>query len=354
MTPKEVIRAVVNSQESDRLPVSWSALNVVLRQQNITLEQFYQLPAEEYAQISADTTRRYGGDMMAGGFNGTLAVKALGGKIKFREKGSPDVQEPLITDIAQLDKININRIKDDFHYQASYEASKHLVRLAGDEYFVSTNFWGPFTQAGLLFGAEPLMRKCLKDKEAVRRLLDFTFELIKASSEDFIALGTGVGGLADPTSSGDMISRKIFEELSLPYLRKVYDWYHSKGLITTLHICGNITDRLDLIPETGAEILSLDYKVSMKTAAEILGGKVVIGGNADPVGVIMMGDEAAVKNAYEDILKQVEGVPYVLMAGCGIPGGTPLKNLEAMRNFAYSRAPHYNKQIEKNEKFKPI
>jgi uroporphyrinogen decarboxylase len=248
----------------------------------------------------------------------------------------------LIKDITQLDKINLDRVKEDFHYQVSYEVSKHIVRLAGDEYFVSTGFWGPFTQAGLIFGAEPLMRSCLKDKGAVRQLLDFTVELIKFCSEDVIALGIGVGGLADPTSSGDMISRKIFEEFSLPYLKKIYDWYRSKGLITTLHICGDITDRLDLIPETGAHILSLDYKVSMKTAAEILGGKVVIGGNADPVSIIMMGNEETVRKAYLDIFDQVEGAPYVLMAGCGIPGGAPITNIEVMRDLAYQTVPHYS------------
>ncbi|MDR1908852.1 MAG: uroporphyrinogen decarboxylase family protein [Spirochaetaceae bacterium] len=343
MTPREVVRAVVNFEEPDRLPLSISAHSIIRKQQGLTQEQFLLLPPEEQAQSTVDVNRRYGGDILAAGFNGTLAVKALGGKVKFREKGFADVQEPLINNIAELDAIDPERVKKDFHYQSAFEVAKSIVALAGNDYLVSTGSWGPFTQAGLLFGAEPLMRACLRDSEAVRALLDFTFELIKACSEEIIALGIGVGGLADPSSSGDMISRKVFEEFSLPYLRKVYDWYRSRGLITTLHICGDIADRLDLIPETGAQILSLDYKVSMKRAAELLGGKVVIGGNADPVGVIMMGDGETVRKAYLDIFEQVEGVPYVLMAGCGIPGGTPLSNIEVMRDLAYATVPHYRR-----------
>jgi uroporphyrinogen decarboxylase len=341
MTPKEIISAVSRFEEPDRLPISISAHSIIRRQEGITLEQQYQQPPEQQARHVVEVTRTYGGDLMMAGFNGTLAVKALGGKIKFRDKGSPDVQEPLITDIAQLDKLELRRLRDDFHYQVSQEVSRHVIALAGDEYHVSTGFWGPFTQAGLLFGAEPLMRKCLRDKNAVRALLDFTFELITFCAEDVIALGAGVGGLADPTSSGDMISRRIFEEFSLPYLRKVYDWYRSKGLITTLHICGDITDRLDLIPETHTHILSLDYKVSMKTAAEILKGRVVVGGNADPVEVIMMGDAETVRKAYLDIFEQVGGAPYIMMAGCGIPGGTPIENILVMRDLAYQTVPHY-------------
>jgi uroporphyrinogen decarboxylase len=341
MTPKEVVRAVCAFKEPDRLPLFISAKGIIRRQHGITIEQLYDMPPEGQARSAMDIMRRHGGDLITAGYDGTLAVKALGGNVVFRDKGAPDVLDPLIKDIADLDKIKMERIKEDYYYQVDYEVSRHLIALAGDEYFVSTGFWGPFTQAGLLFGTEPLMRKCLKDRNAVRGLLDFCFELLKICSEDIIDLGAGIGSIADPTASKDMISRKLFEDLALPYLKKVYDWYASKNQLTTLHICGDITDRLDLMPETGANILSLDYKVSMKTAAEMLGDKMVIAGNADPVDVIMLGNEETVRNAYMKILEEVEGVPYVLMAGCSIPSKTPLANLKAMRDIAYQTVPHY-------------
>jgi uroporphyrinogen decarboxylase len=341
MSPKEVIQAVTSFREPDRLPLFISAKGIIRRQRGITVEQLYHTPPEEQARSGMDIMRRYGGDLIAGGYDGTLAVKALGGNVVFRSRGAPDVLEPLIRDIADLDRLKLDRIKEDYYYQVDYEVSKQLIALAGDEYFVSTGFWGPFTQAGLLFGTEPLMRKCIKDKNAVRALLDFCLELLKVCSEDIIDLGAGIGSIADPTASKDMISRTVFEELALPWLRKANDWHASKNQLTTLHICGDITDRLDLMPETGANILSLDYKVSMKTAAEQLGSKMVIAGNADPVDVIMLGNEETVRNAYLKILEEVAGVPYVLMAGCSIPGKTPLANLKVMRDIAYQTVPQY-------------
>lgn len=350
MTPKEVYTAVINFEEPDRIPLSISAHDIVRRQQGLTLEQYYLLPPQEQAESVMDVYRTYGGDVIRAGFNGILAIKAIGGKVKFRDKGHPDVEEPLFKTISALDTINLDTLKQDFHYQVCRETSKEIVALAGEEYCIATGSWGPFTQGGLLFGAEPLMRNCLRDREAVRALLDFTFELIKAYSEEIIALGITVGTLADPSASGDMVSRKTFEEFALPWLKKTFDWYKSKGLSTSLHICGNITDRLDLLPESGADVMSLDYKVSMKNAAEILGGKMVIGGNANPAGVLMTGDQKEVRRAYLDILEQVEGVPYVLMAGCGIPAGVPIANIEAMRDLAYSIVPHYNTGAKKEAK----
>jgi uroporphyrinogen decarboxylase len=347
MTPKEVYAAVVNFEEPDRIPLSISAQDIIRAQRGITLEQYYLLPPKEQAEFLVDTHRVYGGDVIRAGFNGTLAIKAIGGKVKFRDKGHPDVGEPLFRTISDIDKINLDTLKQDFHYQVCREASKEIVALAGKEYCVSSGSWGPFTQAGLLFGAEPLMRKCLRDKEAVRALLDFAFELIKAYSDEIIDLGVDVGTLADPSASGDMISKKTFEEFALPALKKTFDWYKSRGLSTSLHICGDVTDRLDLLPESGADVMSLDYKVSMKRAAEILGGKIVIGGNVNPAGELMTGDRNEVREAYLNIFEQVEGAPYVLMAGCGIPSGVPIANIEAMRDLAYGSAPHYKTKAKK-------
>jgi uroporphyrinogen decarboxylase len=350
MTPKEVYRAVVNFEEPDRIPLSISAHDIVRRQRGLTLEQYYCLPPKEQAELSVDVHRSYGGDVIRAGFNGTLAIKAMGGKVKFRDKGHPDVEETFVKAVSDLDKINLDKIKQDFHYQACREASKEIVALAGEEYCISTGSWGPFTQAGLLFGAEPLMRNCLRDRKAVYALLDFTFELIKAYSEEIIDLGIDVGTLAEPSASGDMVSKKTFEEFALPWLKKTFAWHKSRGLSTSLHICGNVTDRLDLLPESGADVMSLDYKVSMKRAAEILGDKIVIGGNANPAGVLMTGDQEEVRRAYLDIFEQVGDAPYVLMAGCGIPAGVPISNIEVMRDLAYSTVPHYKTGGKKKSK----
>jgi uroporphyrinogen decarboxylase len=70
----------------------------------------------------------------------------------------------------------------------------------------------------------------------------------------------------------------------------------------------------------------------------------VIAGNADPVDVIMMGSEETVRDAYMKILEEVEGVPYVLMAGCAIPNKTPLANLKAMMDIAYNTVPRYRQR----------
>jgi uroporphyrinogen decarboxylase len=138
MTPKEVYGAVVKFEKPDRIPLSISAHDIVRRQKGLTLEQYYLLPPKEQAEFSVDVHRTYGGDVIRAGFNGTLAIKAIGGKVKFRDKGHPDVEEPLVKSISDLDKIDLAVLKQDFHYQVCREVSKEIVALAGEEYCVSS------------------------------------------------------------------------------------------------------------------------------------------------------------------------------------------------------------------------
>jgi uroporphyrinogen decarboxylase len=323
----------------ERFPTTASVFSVSSRAAGYTYEQFANLDPLEQAQFEYNVVSKYGTDHLSGSMSGTLLPEALGGKIKFRDHGSPDVDEPLIESISDLDKIDITRIRQYHHYQKSLSATKHLFDLGNGVYNNYVHTWGVFTQAGLFYGEEKLMRACLRDKNAVYALLDFTFEVFKYTQEEFVLAGATIGSCADPTASGDMISKRVFEEFAAPYLQKVYDWYKSKGLYTSLHICGNIDDRIDVIPDTHVDIISVDHKVDIIRAANILAGRVVIGGNADPVSVIMDTTPAEVRAFYEDIIAQLDGYPYIVMPGCSVPTSSPIENVLAMVETAHALRP---------------
>jgi uroporphyrinogen decarboxylase len=334
-----VLESVLRGVAPERLPTTASASSVAIRKAGYTFEQFLRVDPRERARLEYDTALAYGGDYLAGGFWGTLAVEALGGRIKFREHGSPDVCAPLIENIADIDRIDITAIRRHPYYRIALDTTKLLFGLGDGKFNNQVGSWGIFTQAGLYYGAEKLLRGCLRDKSAIRALLDFTLEAFKYSQEEFVGLGATVGGSADPTASGDMISRGVFEEFALPYLQKTYDWFKSKGLSTTLHICGDINDRIDLIPDTHTDILSVDYKVDIARAARILDGRVAIGGNADPASVILAQTPEAITAAYQKIIDDLEGYPYIVMPGCGIPHLTPIENIVAINRLAHSTRP---------------
>jgi uroporphyrinogen decarboxylase len=192
--------------------------------------------------------------------------------------------------------------------------------------------WGPFTLCGLLYGAEKLMRDLYKNAEAVHVILEWTTRLyLEFVKYFFIECGVNLVSMGDPSASGDMISRKHFENFVVPVYSAIYEQLRKKKVITCLHICGNIENRLDLIPQTGVSLVSIDYKVSIKKAREAFGTKTALAGNVNPVDVIKDGKTEDIISAGERCIADAgEGGGFVLMPGCDISPVTPFENVKTM------------------------
>ncbi|HNX60920.1 MAG TPA: uroporphyrinogen decarboxylase family protein, partial [Spirochaetota bacterium] len=262
-------------------------------------------------------------------------LRAAGGKIKFRVKGTPDVQEILLKKATDTERVNLDEVKHDEGIQTLAGAAKILSGKIGSHTVVGTSQWAPFTLGGLAFGVEGIMRGIYRDKASVHAVLEFATELCWRYLEPFIDSGVSMISLADPSASGDMISREQFVEFSLPYLSKVARRIKHRGVNVTVHICGDTTNRLDTIPSCEADVMSMDYKVDLAEAARILGGKIAFAGNMNPVAVMQKETPEGVRNACLECIGKTRAIPgYILMPGCDIPPSVPVENVKAMVDAA--------------------
>lgn len=332
MTGKEVVLKTINREKTSRLPVvifsggAWTFNN-----KGFTLQEILG-KAELAAGIIAGTNEHLESDIIwaGSGFN-NLPVRVLGGKIKFRAKGTMDVQEPLFDKAAEVDRINLDRLKQDEEVRSIYETAALLEQSVGRHTLVGGCGWGPFTLAAQFYGVEKIMQGIYKDKPAVHAVLEFAAEASFQYYAPFLESGAQILSVAEPTASGDLISRNHFEEFTLPYLKKFMKRLKGAGAINLLHICGDITNRLDLIPESGADVLSVDYKVDLGRVRETLGTKMAFAGNVNPVDVLVDATpEEVAAAARQCIEKAGQDSYYILMPGCDLSPGVPLKNLQAM------------------------
>lgn len=181
------------------------------------------------------------------------------------------------------------------------------------------------------------MKATFKKPAFVEKVVDFATRLLIHLYEPVVADGTlELISLADPTASGDLISRKQFEKFAVPALKTFTDWAKSKNAHTLVHICGNTTDRLDLFPLTGASCISLDHKTDMVKAKETLHGKMCFGGNVDPVKIMLNGTVQEVETTCREIIK-IAGTDggFVLMPGCDIPPTVPYDNIKKFIQVAH-------------------
>lgn len=333
MTPKETILKAYEGGKSERVPVTlfgagmWS-----IKEYNTTFKELAH-DAEKMTDMLVAISEKLLCDIVyAGSGYNNFHVSSIGHKdVKYREVGAPDLVDHFISDVADLDKMDLADLDSDEVITTVIKALRATREKIGDEYVMTMTAWGPFTLAARAVGEEVMMKATFKNKELVHKATDFMTDLLIHLYAPLVQDGTlDVISLADPTASGDLISKRQFKEFAVPYLKKFNDWASSKGVPTLLHICGNTTDRLDLMPETGASCISLDHKTDIAVAKEELHGKMCFGGNVDPVAVMLQGSVQDVEAECKKII-EAAGTDggFVLMPGCDIPPTVPYENIQA-------------------------
>ncbi|MDR3356279.1 MAG: hypothetical protein LBO04_03730 [Spirochaetaceae bacterium] len=337
MNAKEIITELLALRRTPRQAVAlMSAGAWALNSSGVSLEKALSETPQKVADILYRAYTEAESDIVwaMSGYN-NIVIGAVGGKIKFRLKGTPDVIETLIKEDADIDSINIDKIDRDGRVRFLLETTRLLAKGINGQNYLALTRWGPFTLAGLLYGAENLMRNIYRRPDSVRRLLDFTVDLYLKYARLYIDNGADFFLLAEPTSSGDMIARNHFEAFALPAFKKVFDALREQKVRTALHICGNISDRLDLLNGIGAELVSVDYKVDLAKCREVFDGRTAFAGNMNPVAVMQKESPGGVAEACRaSIARAGAGTGFLLMPGCDIPPTTPLANIRAMAGAA--------------------
>jgi len=336
-TSREVITKALNREPTDRIPAAligagtWSVheYGVSFKQLSTDHSLMARMIIEMASKLQSDI-------VYVGSGYPNFPVAALGCAIKYRNVGTPDLEGPLVHAESDLARLDLSRISSDPVLSAIREAFGIVHKALGNDYAVAVTSWGPFTLGARLIGEEAMMKALYKNPGLVKATSEFTVSMLKLlygplllpGSLDLILLG-------EPSSSGDLISRKQFEEYVLPHLQSFIGWASGRGARTILHVCGNSADRLDLYPKTGAHCISLDHKTDMVRAREVLRGTMCFAGNVDPVKVMLQGTSQDVENACRNVIEKAGADGgFILLPGCDIPPGVPLDNIQTFMRVA--------------------
>ncbi|WP_094603493.1 Uroporphyrinogen decarboxylase [Sporomusa silvacetica DSM 10669] len=299
------------------------------RQKGLNLQEVLEKPELGAAAIIAINQVIRSDIVWPGSGYHNLLVHIFGGKIKFRPQGNIDVIEPAFAQIAEADRIDLSQIDNHEWIRALRLIISQVNEQIGNEFLIGTSSWGPFTLAGQFYGVEKLMSGLYKDKAGIHALLEVMTAVCIAYLAPAIDSGARILSIAEPTASGDLISLTHFEEFVAPYIKKVNDELKKREAYTTLHICGNIRDRVHLAPQLNVDVLSVDYKVDLSLAQKNLAGKIALAGNVNPVLLKDGTVDEIIRAAKQSIQQAGRGANYILMPGCDIPPSVPLANIVA-------------------------
>jgi uroporphyrinogen decarboxylase len=282
-------------------------------------------------------------------FQNATEASAMGCEVEFPEDDIPVVHEEgwvrTEKDLRRLEKLDIihhglNGRQIEFRRAMMQLADKYPVRFQGGSIFypganpaLTHTSNGPFTNAAYLMGTTELFVAILDRPDFVCELLhiiaektiawlDFCWQEEKLPNRD----------LAWTDDLAAYLSEDAWQDVVLPYnqrLRDHFDW-------ASLHMCGHTDHLLEIFTNQLKinEYQGFGWMVDLDKVAEIMGGKVVLLGNVNPL-IIAKGKPKHVKKATRQVIEKLAPCRgLIIQDGNNIAPGSPLENINAMMEAA--------------------
>ncbi len=252
-----------------------------------------------------------------------VPVEAMGLDLMFSEHKGPSFPNPVRTR-ADVDGLEVPDpvSKTGFVAEAIREVNRRLASRVPLIGFAGA----PFTLATYMVEGE-----ITKDFSRVKRMMFSEPETLHALLEK--ATDTVIRYLSMQAEAGvhayqifdtwaGSLSSFHYRSFALPYVRKIVQAMRGYGLPSILYVNGSCA-LLEDMKEAGADVVSVDWRLSLSVARKRLSESTGIQGNLDPVS--LLGTPSVLKDEVGRILKEMEGRPgFIFNLGHGILPETPV------------------------------
>ena len=293
--------------------------------------------AENEAKCQIEAYNRFGNDVLIAEYGLHTVGKSLGSKMSDPEDAVPAIIDHVLKDLADIDQLDFERVKlkNSKDFQLHLECAKILIERMGKEVPTGTLISGPLTAVASIYPVEKLLKALRKRGEDVHKLMRLCTDALKEVHNEFVNVGSMIL-FCEPIASGSIISPKDYREFVLPYTIELMENIHDHKGMVCYHICG---DTKKIIPEmlkTKPDMISIDNRVPIEFAKELIQPYMPLVGNVDPVETMILGTPENVDKAIKHCIKEAYDSKngYILCTGCDLNGNIPLENLDAFMNAA--------------------
>ncbi len=325
MTPKERIYTTLKGGSCDRPAVTpifmaWAA-NFI----GHTYREYY-LDGDILIKAQLAVVRAFNLDQISAISDPWREASAYGMEFEYPPDGVGKPKELLIKtrgDIAKIKPLDVEKLP---RTKDRIESVAKMAAEIGRSHSVLGWVEGPLAEYADLRGVEQAMLDFIDEPdllmEAGERIIDneiaFANAQIKAGA-DMIGVGDAAASLIGPDLYGKYVAALE---------KRLFATIHEAGATVKLHICGNITDIIEGMAETGADIIDVDWMVPLDKARELVGPDIALCGNFDPSAVLLQGSAEDVAEAAKECI-ELGGERFLLMPGCEVPPATPEANIRA-------------------------
>ena len=284
------------------------------------------------AEVSLQPYRVFGVDAVIFFSDILIPVEAMGVGVALTDKG-PEIENPIRTQ-RDVDALGIPDPAAEVPFVGSI--IKKLRQDLRDEVPLMGFAGAPWTLASYMIeggGSKSFAEiKALayQQPRVLHGLLDKLASTVSSYLLFQIESGAQVIQLFD-TWAGEL-NRSDYEEFALPYTKKIFDAVGDRApRILYLNGCAAI---LESMATSGADVLSIDWRIGIAEARNRVGDRIALQGNLDPC--VLLGPQERIVSKTAEILELAGPVAHILNLGHGILPPTPIENARAFVEFAKS------------------
>ena len=251
-----------------------------------------------------------------------VPMEAMGLSLDFVEKRGPVFADP-VRDRAAVDRLGIPDPEDDLGFVM--ETIRILRReLSGRVPLIGFS-GAPFTLATYLIEGGSsrnyinTKRMMYQDPELyhalMRKITDCTITYLSGQ------IAAGVQAVQVFDSWAGVLAPCDYAEFSLPYVKEIVSALSGKG-VPVIYFANNGASLLDLTTTCGADVLGIDWRISLDKVVEKVAGRMSVQGNMDPIALFLPEDKLAAR--IRQVLEQGRAARgHIFNLGHGIVPETP-------------------------------
>jgi [methyl-Co(III) methanol-specific corrinoid protein]:coenzyme M methyltransferase len=334
---REKILDLISGKKINEQPAFSGLIHITeegLNQEGLSLHEIHR-DAKKMAKAAGSTFKLTGMPSATLPLDLCSPAEMLGAELNYFEGGEfmfPQVKRALVESVKEAERLGIGELGNwgletkrltTNRLNIICEAIGLVKEDIGKDVVISGMIPGPYTLLLYICNPKNLFIEMKKEPQAVMdALLNLANFLTKIGNE-YKKAGADFITIHDMGGSPGFIGPAKYEQFVLPAEKSLIEKL-SKPVV--LSVCGNVTNGLHLLSQTGADAISVDQTVDLVTAREALKDTLLFG-NLDPVETIWKGDKGQIAEAVRGAKEA--GVDAV-WPGCDLVIQTPVENIRTI------------------------
>jgi [methyl-Co(III) methanol-specific corrinoid protein]:coenzyme M methyltransferase len=203
------------------------------------------------------------------------------------------------------------------------ETLRIAKRDCGDRMAVLGKVMGPLSMTQVMCGIERTMMALIEEPERISHFLDVCVDLLVRCANAQFEIGIDALAIGEGGAGANMLSPQMYESLLLPVHRRMLSRIQGP---TVMHICGDVTPRLQMFKQTGMTCFNFDGAITPKKIVESAAGAYRLMGNINTTDLL----HGTPEDIQRQVAENIEAGVDIISPGCAVSPRCPNANLRAI------------------------